>query len=102
MSTYTPRHCAESRLRAALMRFLKRIDGTHDGSTIRAVWRVSGAGCGPAAVLLLFHRMKGDKSMTTREQIEWYLDRITDEKLLKQILAAVGRLFVGYGRRITK
>ena len=33
---------------------------THDGSTIRAVRRVSGADCGPAAVLLLFHRMKGD------------------------------------------
>ena len=26
MTAHTPRHCAESRLRAALMRFLKRID----------------------------------------------------------------------------
>jgi len=40
--------------------------------------------------------------MTTREQIDWYLDQITDEKLLKRILAAVGRLFVEYGRRTTK
>lgn len=46
--------------------------------------------------------MKGDKSMTIREQIEWYLDRITDEKLLKRILAVVARLFVEYGRRTTK
>jgi len=40
--------------------------------------------------------------MTTREQIDWYLDQITDEKLLKRILAVVARLFVEYGRRTTK
>ena len=35
--------------------------------------------------------------MTIRKQIEWYLDRIQDERTLKRILAFVGRLFVGRG-----
>ena len=29
--------------------------------------------------------------MTTREQIDWYLDQITDEQILKRILAEVAR-----------
>lgn len=37
--------------------------------------------------------------MTTREQIEWYLDRITDERALKRILAFVARLFLAGGGR---
>lgn len=32
--------------------------------------------------------------MTTREQIDWYLDQITDEKILKRILAVVARAFL--------
>lgn len=32
--------------------------------------------------------------MTTREQIDWYLDQITDEKILKRILAEVARAFL--------
>ena len=32
--------------------------------------------------------------MTIREQIGWYLDKITDERALKRILAFVARLFL--------
>lgn len=32
--------------------------------------------------------------MTLREQIEWYLDRITDEKLLKKVITYLNRLLV--------
>ena len=35
--------------------------------------------------------------METKERIIWYLDRIADERALKQILAFVGRLFVKNG-----
>lgn len=37
--------------------------------------------------------------MTIREQIGWYLDRITDERALKRILAFVARLFLAGGGR---
>ena len=47
MSAYTPRHCAESRLRAALMRFLKRIDEpmTEVQSVFCGVFLTSFVGC---------------------------------------------------------
>ena len=32
--------------------------------------------------------------MTTREQIVWYISQITDEKILKRILAVVARAFL--------
>ena len=37
--------------------------------------------------------------MTIREQIEWYLSRITDERALRRILAFVARLFLAGGGR---
>ena len=36
-----------------------------------------------------------EKKESIREQIEWYLDRISDDKLLRKILAVINRLFVG-------
>jgi len=36
---------------------------------------------------------------TIREQIEWYISRITDERALKRILAFVARLFLAGGGR---
>lgn len=32
--------------------------------------------------------------MTTKEQILWYLERITDERTLKRLLAEVARAFL--------
>ena len=40
--------------------------------------------------------------MTTREQIDWYLDQITDEKILKRILAVVARAFLTDTKKTTK
>ena len=36
---------------------------------------------------------------TIREQIEWYISQITDERTLKRILAFVARLFLTGGGR---
>ena len=36
---------------------------------------------------------------TIREQIQWYISRINDEKALKRILAFVARLFLAGGGR---
>ena len=36
-----------------------------------------------------------EKKESIREQIEWYLDRIKDEKMLRKILMLINRLFVG-------
>lgn len=36
---------------------------------------------------------------TIKEQIQWYISKISDEKALKRILAFVARLFLAGGGR---
>jgi len=36
-----------------------------------------------------------ERRASLREQIDWYLDRIKDEKILAKILLLINRLFVG-------
>lgn len=38
---------------------------------------------------------KEKRPMTIKDQINWYLDRISDDKMLRRILDITNRLFVG-------